>query len=66
MPATVHWTDDEWQTVHDDPTKDTGLGIHHLDLDLHELPGGSVVTFTLFWEQSKKWEGLDYRVEIEA
>jgi glucoamylase len=66
MPATVHWTEDEWQTVHDDPTEDTGLGIHHLDLDLHELPGGSVLTFTLFWEQSKEWEGLDYRVEIEA
>ena len=66
MPATVHWSDDGWQTVHDEPTNDTGLGIHHLDLDLHALPAGSAVVFTLFWEASKEWEGLDYRVEIET
>jgi glucoamylase len=65
-PAVVHWTGDGWHTVHDDPTHDTGLGIHNLDLDLQDLPPGSVVKFTLYWKESKEWEGLDYQVEIEV
>ena len=65
-PAVVHWSTDGWKTSQDDSTHDTGLGVHNLDLDVSDLPASSVILFTLFWNESQKWEGLDYQLEIEA
>jgi glucoamylase len=65
-PAILHWSDDGWKTTHDDPTRDTGFEVHSVDLDVRTLPAGTVITFTLFWKETGEWEGLDYRLEIEA
>jgi glucoamylase len=64
--ATVHWTSDDWATVHDTPTLDSGLGIHFADLDTAELAPGREVVLTLHWPAAGRWEGVDYRVAIEA
>ena len=65
-PALVHWAIDDWQTAHDTETRDTGLGIHTLDLPTASLPAGAQVMFTFFWLGENRWEGTNYTVKIEA
>ncbi|HVI79723.1 MAG TPA: hypothetical protein VM715_16440, partial [Candidatus Acidoferrum sp.] len=64
-PALVHWSIDNWKTSHDTETRDTGLGIHTLDLPTASLPAGSQAAFTFFWAQENRWEGTDYQVTVE-
>jgi len=65
-PARVHWSVDGWKTAHDSNTRDTGLGIHTLDLPTASLPAGGQVVFTIYWVEEKRWEGADYVVAVEA
>ncbi len=64
-PAIVRWTLDGWQSFEDTSTRDTGLGIHTLDLPTASLPPGSQVVFTFFWRQENRWEGTNYGVAVE-
>jgi len=64
-PAMVHWSIDNWETPHDTYTRDTGLGIHILDLPTASLPVGAQVIFTLYWKDESRWEGTDFRVIVE-
>jgi glucoamylase len=64
-PALVHWSIDGWKTVHDTETRDSGLGIHVLDLPTASLPVGGEAVFTFYWPQENRWEGTDYRVRVE-
>lgn len=64
--AIIHWSIDNWRTCID--TKLTALpdlGIHYVDLPVGHLPAGSSVDFTFFWPESNKWEGSDFKVEIQ-
>ena len=63
-PALVHWSIDGWKTCVDTNTRDTGLGIHVLDLPTASLPAGSQVVFTFYWPQENRWEGKDYIVMV--
>jgi len=63
-PALVHWSIDGWKTSVDTNTRDTGLGIHVLDLPTASLPAGSQVVFTFYWPQENRWEGKDYTVMV--
>lgn len=63
-PATVHWSDDGWQTVHETSTTDTGLGVHLVDLDTAALQPGREITFTFKWSPSGTWEGTDFAVAV--
>ncbi len=63
-PALVHWSLDGWKTSVDTNTRDTGLGLHLLDLPTASLPGGSQVVFTFYWLQENRWEGKDYIVTV--
>jgi glucoamylase len=65
LPGRVHWTIDNWTTAHDTDTRDTGLGIHVLDLPTASLPSGAEAVFTFFWLNENRWEGTDYRVVVE-
>jgi glucoamylase len=64
-PALVHWSVDEWRTVHDSSTRDTTLGVHVADLETIDLRPGDRVCFTFFWPQEDRWEGVDFFVFIE-
>jgi glucoamylase len=65
-PATVHWSSDGWQSSHDATAKDTGLGMHVVDLPTGDLPTGTELTFTLYWPTEDRWEGTDFEVRIES
>ena len=64
-PALVHWSLDGWKSAHDTNTRDTGLGLHILDLPTASLPVGSQATFTFYSNSSQRWEGTDYNVAVE-
>ncbi|MCG6962770.1 MAG: glucan 1,4-alpha-glucosidase [Acidobacteria bacterium] len=64
-PARVHWSSDGWQTVRDAETRDTGLGIHLVDLPTSSLASGAAVDFTFFWTGAERWEGVDFRVAVD-
>ena len=65
-PGIVHASLDNWQTVEDIRTHDTGLGIHVADLPTASLDAGRSVLFTFFWPQDNRWEGTDFEVNIQA
>ena len=64
-PARVHWSIDGWQTAHDTPCRDTGLGTYILDLPTASLPPGGTAVFTFYRPDQNRWEGVDYTVKIE-
>ena len=65
-PALVHWSFDSWKNTRDIETRDTGLGTHVADLPSDQLGPGGHVVFTFYWQQERRWEGLDYHVIVEA
>jgi glucoamylase len=62
--ATVHWSTDNWQTVSDTETRDTGLHVHFADLPVDKLPVNSTVVFTFHWSEANTWEGTDFAIRI--
>ena len=50
--------------TYDDPTQDTGLGVHVFDLPAATLAPSTTIVFTLFWPQHQRWEGTDFAVEV--
>ncbi len=65
-PALVRWSIDGWKTAQDTETRDTGIGLHILNLPTASLPVGDQVVFTLYWLNERRWEGKDYTVTVEA
>jgi glucoamylase len=61
-PAIVHWSRDDWRTVEDTPGQQTAFGTCHADLDTARLAPGDEVVFTIYWNQSGRWQGEDYRL----
>ncbi len=64
-PARAHFSTDGWLNPHDSETKDTGLGVHSVDLPTANLPVGAAIYFTFFWKESASWEGKDFQVRVE-
>ncbi len=64
-PAVVHWSSDDWKSVHDTETFDSTLGMHAADIDVKELNEGGVILFTFYWKESNNWEGTNFSVSIE-
>ena len=64
-PATVRWSSDNWQTVHDSDSQESGWNLQHLDMPTETLPAGREIAFTFLWKNSGRWEGRDYQVTVE-
>lgn len=64
-PARLHWTSNEWASVHDDELKDEGLGIYAQEFAPHSFSAGDVLKFTFYWTEAGKWEGRDFNIAIE-
>ncbi len=65
-PATVHWSDDGWQTAQDVSARNTGLGIYVADLPTNTLDAGHTIVFTFYWPEANRWEGTDFNVMIST
>lgn len=64
-PALLHWSMDGWHTTYDTRTRDTGLGVHTIDLP-NPIPPGSRIDFTFYWEESHSWQGQDFSLTAET
>ena len=64
-PAVVHWSVDEWRTMHGTATRDTTLGVHVSDLGTRDLCRGDRVHLTFYWPEADRWEGTNYLICIE-
>jgi len=62
--AIVHWSVDNWQTVNDTDTRETGLGVYFVDLPSDSLSVKKILVFTFHWFASDTWEGMDFSVEV--
>lgn len=62
--ARLRWTSDNWQTNGNVETTDSGFGVHSAVLSTAGLPPDAAVEFTIFWPQSGKWEGRNFRVIV--
>ncbi|HWU65219.1 MAG TPA: glucan 1,4-alpha-glucosidase [Ensifer sp.] len=62
--ATVHWSVDDWATVNDTPTRETGLDSHVADLPVQDAGVGANIVFTLFWREAGQWENSNFTVRI--
>ncbi|MAS95027.1 MAG: glucoamylase [Verrucomicrobiales bacterium] len=60
--AKVHWSADDWVSIHPVDTEDGGIGCWFADLSINKLPDGSVVEFT--FQHGDEWVGENYRVEV--
>lgn len=63
-PAIIHWTTDNWKTVHDTYTKPSGFGHFIADLQTDKLPAGTQITFTFYWSESNNWENKNFTVDV--
>jgi glucoamylase len=59
----IHWSDDEWKTVHETASTPTAVGVEFVDLPVAATQALSIV-FTFFWPLDGNWQGINYRVEV--
>ena len=64
--ARIHWSADDWGSIHDVDTHDTGLGTHMADLPTQAAPAGAQVKFTFYWADVHRWEEVDFMVRVAA
>ena len=62
--AIVHWTNDDWKTVYQTPSKDSGLNLFFTDI-ITQNPSSKKIDFTFFWKDSACWENRNYSVEVQ-
>ena len=63
-PVTLHWGLDGWQRIRDDHSREVGLGLHGVRLNVNQLAGRSSVEFTWRWRDKRHWVDEDYRIEV--
>ncbi len=64
VPALVHWSTDEWRSVHDTKGCDLGLGEYLVDLPTETLRADDRIDFTFYWSDVDRWEGTDFSVLV--
>ncbi|MER8476889.1 glucan 1,4-alpha-glucosidase [Mesorhizobium sp. M1163] len=62
--AVVHWSSDNWATVHDTETAANLFGIHLAELPVADAAPGNSIVFTFFWSDAGRWENADFSVGI--
>jgi glucoamylase len=63
-PAQLRWSTDEWLTFQEETSRDSGFGLHVIDLSRDKLPNGATFRFTLYWPEAEKWEGKDFEIKV--
>lgn len=65
-PALVHWSIDGWRTRSDIATRDTGLGVHIVEIPATGFVPGRSIVFTWKNLSSGEWLGQDFSVTVKA
>jgi glucoamylase len=61
-PFRLHWTCDDWKTVHERYAGATVLDVWYVDMT--KITG--TVQFTFYWPEVDKWEGRNFDIEVKA
>jgi glucoamylase len=64
VPAQLRWSADNWQTVTEETSRDTGLGVHVIDLSHEKISPQAKLQFTFYWPEIEKWEGKNFEVAV--
>jgi len=59
----LHWSNDNWQSIHETESSSPGLNIHFVDIEPKSLGQESIV-FTFWWSVAQRWEDEDFRVSV--
>lgn len=62
--AVIRWTDNNWETWENTPTRNSGLGIYVADI-FTDYANKSYIRFTFFWKQAGHWEDKDFEIKVE-
>ncbi len=62
-PARVHYGLGSWKAPVDIETRDSGMGLHYVDLPTALLTVGQQVLFTFQWSNGR-WEGRDFSIGV--
>jgi len=60
-PFCLHWSNDNWQTIHNTQSTATAIDIEFVDIAISPHHQSSV-DFTFFWTDSQNWETRNYQV----
>ena len=63
--AIVQWSSDNWLTIHDVATLDSGLGIHYADLLTENLNYEQQIVYKFYWHDTKTFDDKKYELTIE-
>ena len=63
--ARVRWSTDGWRSVDEQPTHDSGLGLHIVEIDSRKLAAGTRIELT-YQEPGGQWVGRNFTVEVRA
>ena len=55
---------DDWQTVREANTRDTGLGMRVVDLPAETPLARANVVFAIYWLGASNWQGTDFVARI--
>jgi len=65
--ADVVWSANDWASTNKaDTTRISALNAWFVDLPTENCLDGSVIEFTFFWKESRRWEGRNYSVEVRS
>lgn len=61
----LRWSQNDWTNLMDTQSIATILGIHYVDI---MVPRGQIapVRFTFYWHGAQRWEGRDFKIEIQS
>lgn len=62
-PFRVRWSEDHWATWSDGDSSSTAIGAEFSDLK--PSAGSDSIEFTFFWTRRNRWEGRNYKVDLE-
>jgi glucoamylase len=63
--ATIVWSTDDWARRNESHTTHRDeLNLWFADFPTADLPGGSVFSFTFFWEHDQRWERRNWQVNV--
>jgi glucoamylase len=63
-PTQLRWSGDQWRTVGEATSRDTGLGVHVIDLSTERLSSGETLQFTFYWPDAERWEGKNFEIKV--
>ena len=63
-PAIIHWSGDDWKTIHDVTAHEVAFGMHVADLETKTLAEGMSVKFTVYWPNAGHWQGEDFNIRV--